>query len=256
MWGRCRRRTCPGFAPLWANDWRHLLMMNLLQLDGVALVTITAPGRDERLAWDRSKCRHPAAVRCSGKLGCRVVQEIADRWNADCEGRLSKLHRAAPQIARRRHGPGSLVAAKTWEEQSRGLQHAHMVVPFSTPQEKARARTYVAALKELAPKEWFGFVDLRQRFNGDDGGIRAALYCAKYVGKAAGAETAVRRPVFIGRFLTMQSGLTMRLLRWRRYIFWLWGFRPGADELRPLVELLQAFPNLKYVGTTVQPSGP
>jgi hypothetical protein len=232
------------------------LLMNLVQLDGVALVTVTAPGTDEGLAWDRSNCSHPAEERCSGKLGCRVVREAADRWNRDCEARLSKLHRAAAQIARRQHGPGPIIGAKTWEDQSRGVQHAHIVVPFSTPREKARAKAYAAALKQLAPKHWFGFVDLRKRFDGEGGGIKAALYCAKYVSKSAGKETAVRRPVFIGRFLTMASGLTMRLLRWRRYIWRRWGFRPGSDELRPLVALLQAFPSLEYVGTTVQPNGP
>lgn len=66
----------------------------------------------------------------------------------------------------------------------------------------------------------------------------------------------MRRPAFIGCFLTMKSGLTMRLLRWRRYLFRLWGFRPAADELRPLVLLKQAFPSLECIGTTVQPSGP
>src|SRR5215212_2107413 len=162
-WGTCRRRTCPKFGPIWAGDWQHLLVVNLQQLEGVALVTLTAPGTELGLAWDRTQCKHGDGVGCSGKLGCRVVKEVADRWNADCQARFSALHRAAAQIARRLHGPGPIVAARAWEEQARGVQHVHIVVPLSTPREKARAKSYLAALKELAPRHWFGFADLRQR---------------------------------------------------------------------------------------------
>jgi hypothetical protein len=132
----------------------------------------------------------------------------------------------------------------------------HIVVPFGTVREKARAKAYVAALKEFGPRYWFGFADLRQHFCGEGGGVRSALYLAKYVAKSAGAETAVKRPVLLGRFLTMASGLTMRLLRWRRYIWHLWGFRPSAEQLRPLVSFLQALRGLEDLCTTVQPSGP
>jgi hypothetical protein len=256
MWGRCRRRTCPGYAPLWAEDWRHLLMRCLLELDAVALVTVTAPGEDAGLIWDRSHCTHPPDERCGGPKGCRVLSEAAEAWNAQAESSWGKLHRVAAQVARRLCGPGSLVGAKVWETQERGVLHVHIVVPYATPVERARAKEYVAALESHSARHGFGWVSLRDRFDGRYGGARAAGYCAKYIGKAAGSEMAVRRPVYIGSFLTQAAGLTMRLLRWRRYIFKRWGFRPGADELRPLVLLMQAFPSLEYVGTAAQPSGP
>jgi hypothetical protein len=231
-------------------------MRCLLELDGVALVTVTAPGQDFGLVWDRSACTHLPDEPCSGPKGCRVVAGAADGWNAQAESSWGALHRAAAQIARRRHGSGPIVAAKVWEVQERGLLHLHLVVPFATPRERARAREYVAALDRLRQGHGFGFVQLRERFDGENGGARAAGYCAKYIGKAAGTEMAVRRPAFVGSFLTRAVGLTIRLLRWRRYIWQRWGFRPGADELRPLVQLLQAFPSLEYVGTAVQPGGP
>ena len=112
------------------------------------------------------------------------------------------------------------------------------------------------ALDTHRERHGWGFVSVRKRFDGDGGGVSAATYLGKYVSKAVGVELAVRRPVYIGSPWTQAVGLTMRLLRWRRYIWRRWGFRPGADELRPLVQLLQAFPNLEYVGTSVQPSGP
>jgi hypothetical protein len=241
---------------LWAEDWRHLLMRCLLELDAVALVTITAPGEDAGLVWDRTRCTHPSDERCSGPKGCRVLAGAAETWNAQAERSWGQLHRAAAQIARRRCGPGSLVAAKVWETQERGVLHLHLVVPSALGIERARLDAYVDALERHRERHGFGWVSVRHRFDGKASGARAAGYCAKYVGKAAGVEMAVRRPVYVGSFLTQAVGLTMRFLRWRRFFWCVWGIRPGADELRPMVWLKQAFPNLEYIGTTVQPGGP
>ena len=231
-------------------------MRCLLELDAVALVTITAPGEDAGLVWDRAHCSHPEDDRCSGPKGCRVVAGAADAWNDQAGRSWGQLHRVAAQIARRCCGPGPLIAAKVWEVQERGVLHLHLVVPSAAGIERARVDAYVAALEQHGTRHGFGFVSVRHRFDGKASGARAAGYCAKYVGKAAGAEMTLARPIYVGAFLTQAVGLTMRLLRWRRYLHRLWGFRPGGDELRPLVLLKQAFPSLEYLGTTVQPSGP
>jgi hypothetical protein len=231
-------------------------MRCLLELDAVALVTVTAPGQEAGLVWDRSRCSHLPGEGCGGPKGCRVLPRAAELWNAQAERSWGRLHRVAAQIARRACGPGPLVAAKVWETQERGVLHLHLVVPSAPGVERAKLDAYAAALERHGARHGFGFVSVRHRFDGKDSGVRAAGYCAKYVGKAAGAEMAVRRPVYIGSFLTQAVGLTMRLLRWRRFLWRLWRFRPGADELRPLVWLKQAFPNLEYVGTSVQPNGP
>jgi hypothetical protein len=231
-------------------------MRCLLELEGVALVTVTAPGEQFGLLWDRSRCTHPEEERCSGPKGCRVLSSAADTWNGQAERSWSKLHRVAAQIARRKVGPGSLVGAKVWETQARGVLHLHLVVPYWTLVERVRADEYVSALEHYRERHGFGWVSLRHRMDGRDGGVRAAGYCAKYIGKAAGAEMAVRRPIYIGSFLTQAVGLTMRLLRWRRHIWRKWGFRAAADELRPLALLLQAFPKIEFIAPSVQPRGP
>jgi len=75
-WGRakiCRRRTCPGYAPLWAGDQRRKLFENLSAYDGekVVVLAVTAPGAGQ-LPWDEEHCAGLGNHRHSGKLGCRV----------------------------------------------------------------------------------------------------------------------------------------------------------------------------------------
>ena len=47
-WGRakiCRRRTCPGYAPLWAGDQRRKLFDNLSAYDGDQVVILKQGGQ-------------------------------------------------------------------------------------------------------------------------------------------------------------------------------------------------------------------
>jgi len=225
---RCRRSSCPAFNPLWRKDWQVVLQANVSPLPGVLLVTITGPGLDAGLPWDRSLCTHPDGEGCSGRKGCRVLAAAADRWHQDHEPRWSQLHRAAATRARRSHGSGALVAAKTWELQERGVGHLHVVVPYWTPPERSRADAYVQALKELAPRYWFGFVDSSRHFGGENGGARAAGYCAKYIGKTTGERMISRRAAYVGRHLTAETLITMRMLRLRRWAWFLLS-SAGAD---------------------------
>jgi len=224
--GRCRRRTCPGYRHLWAGDWRRVITAALELVEDVALITVTAPGTAEGLAWDRSRCQHDPDVPCSGKLGCRTVEQAARVWNRSAERRWAQLHRAAAERARRRTGRrGLIVAAKAWERQQRGVDHLHLVVPYRFA-DRRLIEAYVAALKELAPKYWFGFVDLQRPGRGSN--YRAAAYLAKYVSKATfeGLGPYARRPFYVSQRLTLKSGVTMRRLRLKRWLFRVWGCEP------------------------------
>jgi hypothetical protein len=226
-----------------------VLMNGLRHCDDVALVTVTAPGTDFGLAWDPAGCSHPAGEKCSGKKGCRVVPHVADRWNANAESNFSRMHRAAAGRVRRRFGSGSLVAAKTWELQRRGLLHLHMVVPYRPGRERARADQYVTALKEIGGRYGFGFSDLKRPPRDHHGGFYAAAYAAKYVGKATSEKShAVKRPAYVGRWLTALSGVTMRALRWRRYLYRKLQLPViHLADLRGLIAWFSAFPDLELV---------
>lgn len=209
-----------------------VLAANVAPLQGVMLITVTAPGTDAGMAWDPDACTHPPGETCSGPKGCRVVKRAADRWHEDMQERWSKLHRTCAAVAARQTGRGPIVAAYAWEPQERGLYHRHIVVPFHTPRERARAQVYLAALKERAPAAWFGFVDGSKSWAGENGGRRAAGYCAKYIGKttAEAALPGIRRPIYVGAFLTTRSGVTMRFCRLRRFSWHL--VREGLVDAR------------------------
>jgi hypothetical protein len=216
--GRCRRRTCPGYRDLWAGDWQQVVLRNLLEVDHVALITITAPGADAGLPWDRDHCQHDGP--CSGRKGCRVLPAAAEAWNRTAPARRAQLHRAASERVRRRYGGGPIIAAKATEFQKRGVLHYHLVVDYTPGPKRARIDAYTRALKELAPLYLFGFVDLAKAFDGR-GGVRAAAYCAKYIGKATGESMTDNRPMYVGRHLTARTGITMRWCRYKRYAHYL-----------------------------------
>jgi hypothetical protein len=46
-----------------------------------------------------------------------------------------------------------------WEKQKRGLAHLHGIVSAATPRERAWAEAYIDALRQLAARYGFGFVD-------------------------------------------------------------------------------------------------
>lgn len=148
-----------------------------------------------------------------------MVQPAIDRWSYDQEKRWASLHRSAAERTRRRHGSGPLIAAKAWELQERGVAHLHLVVPYATPRERARADAYVAAIKELAPAKWFGFADLNHRGGTERAPAAAAAYVSKYIGKATGEGLMVKRPMYVGAFLTTATGVTMRTARLKRFAY-------------------------------------
>lgn len=253
--GSCKRRTCDAYAPLWSGDWKVVALANLERLVGVDYVTVTAPGV-EYLPWDRSKCKHGPEVRCSGKhLGCVVQADALKRWERTAERRFAKLHRAAYARAARAHGSGPMVALRVWEDQVRGAPHVHIAAVARNPRERARNQAYVDAVNEIGWRYVFGHADLSERFQGEASGVRSAAYSGKYLTKAGGSEQLryVRRPVFVGRFLTMKTGITMRLVRKRRWLYHVLGFRPSTELLPAWVEIFRPSPFLR---SSINPNAP
>jgi hypothetical protein len=118
---RCRRRDCPGYAPIYLRDQAERLAVNLAAWDGkTCLVTLTAPGKDA-LPWDRLKCAG-GEHRCSGRLGCRVHWVAAADWNATVTRRLGELLKVARERTRRKHGRNARVEVLgyVYEAQQRG----------------------------------------------------------------------------------------------------------------------------------------
>src|SRR3954468_14378650 len=68
---RCRRRQCPGYSHIWARDTMRKIRENLTAYGGLAcMLSLTAPGVEVGLVWDRSLCTHAPGVACSGPKGC------------------------------------------------------------------------------------------------------------------------------------------------------------------------------------------
>jgi hypothetical protein len=228
---RCSARTCPEFAPIWARDTRRRLLENLRIVPLTVMFSVTAPGSD-LYPFDPRFCLHRPGTRCSGTLGCQVDPKMARAFNEKAGGWWSELHRAAKMRADRASGHKGKVLARVWEKQRRGLAHVHGVIAVSTPAERAWAKSYVTALREMAPSKGFGFVDGwhkigRKFWPGEQAGAYLSSYFVRGRGlKAPIAENVLagdlpRLVVFVSRDLTHQTRCTMRMLRQVRRL-WAW----------------------------------
>jgi hypothetical protein len=236
---RHRCRTCPGDAPIWAADQRQRFFRNDEQyvanlegccpgLDrGYLEVVTTAPGTDAGLVWDEARCKIAGPHVHSGDDGCRVVQAAADLWNERSLEWWSLLHEAAQERTRRAVGARAYVVFKIPEEHKRGVRHGHSLLGYTTPLERSAADFYVDTLRELAPSYGFGFVlPARRREAGTGAG---AAYFASYFIDGKGRKAAITEAVqskvldgctiYVSPRLTMRSGITMRALRLRRYLW-------------------------------------
>jgi hypothetical protein len=251
---RCRRRRCPDYAPIWARDTMRKIRENLRAYDGlVVMCTLTAPGQEAGLIWDRKRCSHSPGVRCTGPLGCKVVEAAADAWNERSRGWWRELNRRAKLRADRRikqlgheHKGGLLMYE--WELQPRGVWHVHLILGMETAVERAWAFEYVAALRELGARWCFGFVDAKP-LHSPQPAERASGYLSKYLAKwkddgsmevtqtvlAAGRTLLT----YVSRKLTAESGITMRVLREVRLA---WAWREGSipPEVLDPFDLLHA----------------
>lgn len=228
---------------LWAGDQRTKLLANVEAYGGsVAMITATAPGRELLGHGDDGQ----------------VLDVDRLRWNGQAPANWRTLHRAAAQVARRRHGVLSMLA-RTWEYQQRGVLHVHVVLGTQTAAERAAAHTYAITLDRLRSAHRFGFVSDAGRGGGKwrARGLetvpssRAARYVAKYLspldahGKPTLSETVLqpdvpRQVAYVSTRLTARTGVTMRNLRLRRRVYVL--SRNG--DAQTIIELLAAHPTL------------
>lgn len=244
----CKSRLCPRYGPIWAGDWRRVLFENLTAagegqggLGGCAvMLALTAPGSApvwdketgevicEGIPWDERHCAARGPHKHSGKLGCRADIYKATQWNLTADERWSVLHRRAATAVRRQYGKDALVLlVRAKELQKRGLIHWHPVLLATTPTQRMAVRRYRNLLVEWGPLYGFGFVSQKLK---PQSAKAAAAYLSSYfvVGKKEKAQLqeSVTHPALRkGRLLwmtprlTQKTGVTMRELRFRRYVW-------------------------------------
>jgi hypothetical protein len=143
------------------------IRVNLDEYGGlIAMVSLTAPGEDAGLVWDRSLCRHPAGERCDGKQkGCKVDTRASavERAVAGLVEPAEPRGEAAVDRATKRRGARTKGGFRTydWELQGRDVWHLHIVLGMETPIERAWAFEYVRALRELGARCGYGWVDAK-----------------------------------------------------------------------------------------------
>lgn len=249
----CKARTCPHYAPIWARDQQRKVFENLgaySQAGAPAtMLTVTGPGSAE-LPWDEAYCTRLGEHRCSGLLGCRVRADVAKSWNASASERWRRLHDRAATLAAREHGHRPLMLARAFEMQTRGVLHVHAVVGRGTGLQKRACDAYEAQLRRLAPRYGFGHVDTptgRAR-----SAREAAAYISSYLSRGKGTKLQLgetvrsqelpRSVIHVAVKLTMETGVTMRALRFRRLVYSRWGVVMPYAEQRNVMHLVEAFP--------------
>ena len=196
----------------------------------VLLLTVTAPGEDAGLPWDPEACAERGPHRHSGPEGCRVLSQAAGFWNKQAPAWWRRLHDEAAIAAQRITGHRPRLLARVWEMQRRGALHVHPLVGYSTLAERVAADVYKLELAKRAARHGFGFVDRK----GEVSHPRAAAaylssyFCSGKKGKMTLREsvTSNEMPVsiiFVSVLLTQASGVTMRSLRLKRYLWHVWG---------------------------------
>lgn len=260
---RHRARACPGYSELWAGDVRVKIFSALRayvecvppQVEPqVRMLTVTAPGTEAGLIWDEEKCRHLGPHRHSGKLGCRVAAAPAAAWNERAPVWWRSLHHEASQATLRRTGARPRLLVRPWELQRRGMLHVHPVVGCSTARERTSAEVYTQELARRASRHGFGFVDRKEQLRNP---VAAAAYLSSYFvagrkgrfgekGKLTLREsvtTGTMPPsiVYVQPELSQRSGVTMRSLRLKRYLYalagsaWMWLHTEQGLSLEDLV---------------------
>lgn len=248
-------RTCPSYSELWAGDVRVKLFAALRSYADlvavsdakVSLLTVTGPGEDAGLVWDESVCAGRGPHRHSGPAGCRVASAPADAFNAAAPGWWSELHRQAAQAARRETGRSPVLLGRIWELQRRGVLHVHVLNGYSTPAEKAASDAYQAELDRLSARHGFGYVDRKRQVREPQA---AAAYLSSYFVAGKKGKLDLRESVSSGKMphsivyvrpeLSQRSGVTMRSLRLKRYLWrlgsaWMWAFERWGYSLEDLV---------------------
>jgi hypothetical protein len=224
----CKRRTCPRYAPIWAYDWRIVLLENLIAYGGKAVMyTLTPPGADV-LPWDRSRCSHPGHVACTGPRGCVVEEQARRSWNASCRRPLSRLYETVQAAVRREVGVRATVLAIGKEAQRRGPVHVHYVLGAETAVELRAAKAFRRHLERLSGRSRYSFGHVNGKFVKPKPAREAAAYLSSYFlggrGHKAKLTEAVlnrelpRLPLYVSRRLTQVTRTTMRNKRRQRQL--------------------------------------
>jgi hypothetical protein len=131
----CKKRSCEICGLVWAKDWRVVLFANLKHVGcPVMFSAVTPPGQD-RLPYDARHCSQLGPHRHNGKLGCRIDSDALAQWSADISRRWKRLHNAARNAVKRKHGRCLPLLLRAWEPQKRGAAHMHPVFAVATPQD-------------------------------------------------------------------------------------------------------------------------
>ncbi len=149
------------------------------------------------------------------------------------------------------------LVARVWEMQARGVLHVHPVLAYGTARHMEGARCYLARLAELAPQYGFGFVHHSPKHVKPQPAQNAAAYLASYFVKgkrgketlweSARSSAMPRSIVHVSVKLTQQTGCTMRTLRLKRAVYYLWGVILPFVKLRALSTILQLFPGAELL---------
>ncbi len=231
----CKKRTCSICGPVWAKDWRVVLFANLKHLDGLVMLSAVTPPGQERLPYDEGHCAHLGQHVHGARLGCRIDPDALAQWLHDVSKRWKRLHNAARNAVKRKHGRCLPLLLRVWEPQKRGAAHVHPVFSVPTPGDVLLAAAYFAELGRLAHRHGFGFVGRKRGVSQQvmEAG-RAAAYLSSYfvTGKREKATLSdnARNPnlprllIWLTPTLTRQTGITMRS---RRRCRQLWAVRLG-----------------------------
>lgn len=231
---RCRRRECSHCGPIRANDEYRKFHENIREYGGrVVLVAVTAPGASV-LPWDHDACLVEGEHKHSGKLGCKVVRDLADEWNEGASEEYAKLWKAATIAADRwvRRVFGSDVrlprrVAVVWSEQRRGVWHVHEALPAGTRVEKEWSKLVVAYVHRNSHRYGWGQVDRNPLREGAKfAGEMTARYLARNAASYLSENTRESHGLpgrslrsYVSRRLTTRTGATMRNLRRVRYLY-------------------------------------
>ena len=240
---RCRRRTCPGYAPLWAGDQRQKLFANLnayadqvpsgVRSPQVLVSAVTAPGVPEGMAWDGDFSAAPAPM--------------PTRASSDAESRAGSLRCGT----KARLSGGETYTAGTPALPTRRPETVAAGPGVGAPEARPAPRPSRPCLFDRrgeasgrplrrASRQPAGAIRLRvhQRKRRVRDPRAAAAYLSSYFvnrkGHKASLEESVlsnwmpRSIVHVSTGLTVGSGVTMRSLRlkrfawivWRRYFAW------------------------------------
>jgi hypothetical protein len=231
----CKKRTCEICGLTWAKDWRVVLFANLKHLDCLVMLSaITPPGQDH-LPYDEAHCAHLGQHVHGKRLGCRIDPDALAQWSRDISKRWKRLHNAARNSVKRRHGRCLPLVMRAWEPQARGAAHVHPVFAVPTPADVLLARAYFEEVGRLAPRHGFGFVGRKQGVSQQIMvAERAAAYLSSYFvsgrGEKATLSENARNPhlprmlLWLTPSLTRLTGVTMRS---RRRCRQLWAVRSG-----------------------------